>query len=206
MGKRPRRRTHRRSNSIPPSPATTSSQKDDVNQSNIRMVELGTRRDNPDYYAIQVFNEAFGGGFSSRLFMANIRTIQGPGLLRRRRHRHRFRPSWHTAHRHGHEKPKHGRGHQGPRPADRRPAKQAHHRDEIKRAKDSILNSFIFNFDSPDKVLRERMAYEFYGYPADFLERFQRRRRESYARRRGPRRRKVPAQGSACSTGGGQSG
>ena len=45
--------------------------------------------------------------------------------------------------------------------------------DEIKRAKDSILNSFVFNFDSPDKVLRERMAYEFYGYPADFLESFQ---------------------------------
>src|SRR5947209_18673544 len=44
--------------------------------------------------------------------------------------------------------------------------------DEIKRAKDSILNSFVFNFDSPDKVLRERMAYEFYGYPADFLEKY----------------------------------
>jgi len=44
--------------------------------------------------------------------------------------------------------------------------------DEIKRAKDSILNSFVFNFDSPEKVLRERMAYEFYGYPADFLERY----------------------------------
>ncbi len=45
--------------------------------------------------------------------------------------------------------------------------------DETKRAKDAILNSFVFNFDSPEKVLRERMAYEFYGYPADFLERFQ---------------------------------
>ena len=44
--------------------------------------------------------------------------------------------------------------------------------DELKRAKDSILNSFVFNFDSPDKVLRERMAYEYYGYPADFLERY----------------------------------
>ena len=44
--------------------------------------------------------------------------------------------------------------------------------DEIKRAKDAILNSFVFNFDSPEKVLRERMAYEFYGYPADFLERY----------------------------------
>ena len=36
----------------------------------------------------------------------------------------------------------------------------------------SILNSFVFNFDSPEKVLHERMAYEFYGYPADYLERY----------------------------------
>jgi zinc protease len=43
---------------------------------------------------------------------------------------------------------------------------------EIKRAKDSILNSFIFAFDSPAKILRERMAYEFYGYPPDFLEKY----------------------------------
>src|SRR5579864_881046 len=51
-------------------------EKEDVNQSSIRMNELGIRRDNPDYYAAQVFNEAFGGGFSSRLFKS-IRTAQG---------------------------------------------------------------------------------------------------------------------------------
>src|SRR5258708_20957532 len=45
--------------------------------------------------------------------------------------------------------------------------------EEIKRAKDSILNSFVFRFDSPAKVLQEKMAYEFYGYPLDFLENFQ---------------------------------
>jgi zinc protease len=50
--------------------------KEDVNQSNIRMVAMGTTRDNPDYYAISVFNEAFGGGFSSRLFN-DIRTARG---------------------------------------------------------------------------------------------------------------------------------
>jgi zinc protease len=43
---------------------------------------------------------------------------------------------------------------------------------ELKRGKDAILNSFIFEFDSKDKVLSERMTYEFYGYPADFLERY----------------------------------
>jgi zinc protease len=42
----------------------------------------------------------------------------------------------------------------------------------LKRAKDSILNGFVFNLDSPEKILRERMAYEFYGYPADYLEKF----------------------------------
>ncbi len=50
--------------------------KEDVNQSNIHMVGLGTTRDNPDYYAIEVFNEAFGGGFSARLIQS-LRTAQG---------------------------------------------------------------------------------------------------------------------------------
>ena len=45
--------------------------------------------------------------------------------------------------------------------------------EEIKRAKDAILNSFVFRFDSPEKVLQEQMAYEFYGYPSDFLQNFQ---------------------------------
>src|SRR5580704_12426868 len=40
--------------------------KDDVNQSTIHLIGLGTTRDNPDFYAISVFNEMFGGGFSSR--------------------------------------------------------------------------------------------------------------------------------------------
>src|SRR5260370_14820222 len=50
--------------------------KEDVNQSSIHMVGLGIKRDNPDYYAVSVFNEAFAGGFSSRLFN-DIRTKRG---------------------------------------------------------------------------------------------------------------------------------
>ena len=42
--------------------------------------------------------------------------------------------------------------------------------DELKRAKDSILNSFIFNYDSKPQVLSQQMTYAFYGLPADFLE------------------------------------
>ena len=145
--------------------------KKDVNQSNIYMVELGTKRNNPDYYAITVFNEAFGGGFSSRLF-SNIRSKRGlaygvgggvgtsfdhDGLVRIV---------------------------MGTKSSTTIEAIQALYEeidgltknpltdDEIHRAKDAILNSFVFNFDSPSKVLREQMAYAFYGYPSDYLERF----------------------------------
>jgi zinc protease len=143
----------------------------DVNQSSIRMVELGIRRDNPDYYATQVFNEAFGGGFSSRLFR-NIRTAKGlaydvgGGIGSSFDHTGILRLSV------------------GTKSSTTVESIQAIYEqiddlkthpisnDEIKLAKDSILNSFVFNFDEPEKVLRERMAYEFYGYPADFLERY----------------------------------
>ena len=46
---------------------------------------------------------------------------------------------------------------------------------ELKRAKDPILNSFIFHFDTPEKVLREKKPYEFYHYPLDFLEQYRSR-------------------------------
>src|SRR5438874_7249711 len=145
--------------------------KEDVNQSSIRMVELGTTRRNPDYYAIEVFNEAFGGSFSSRLFR-NIRTKQGlaysvgggigtafdhPGILRL---------SIGTKSQSTVESVQ--AMYQQIDDLAKQPITQA----EIQQAKDSILNSFVFNFDTPEKVLRERMAYEFYGYPPDFLEKY----------------------------------
>jgi len=41
---------------------------------------------------------------------------------------------------------------------------------ELKRAKDDLLNSFLFRYDTKDKILDERERLEFYGYPADYLE------------------------------------
>lgn len=145
--------------------------KPDVNQSNIRMVGLGIRKDNPDYFAAQVFNEAFGGGFSSRLFR-NIRTAQGlaysvgGGIGSAFDHAGIERLAMGTKSQTTIESVQ--ALYQQIDELKTNPISD----DEIQRAKDSILNSFVFNFDSPEKVLRERMAYEFYGYPADFLERF----------------------------------
>jgi zinc protease len=146
--------------------------KTDVNQSNILMVGLGITRKNPDYFALSVFNEAFGGGFSSRLF-GDIRTTKGlaysvgggvgagwdhPGMLR-------LMVSTKSA-----------TTFESIQAIDEEIsdlAKRPIDDEEIKRAKDAILNSFVFRFDSPEKVLQEKMAYEFYGYPLDFLENFQ---------------------------------
>jgi predicted Zn-dependent peptidase len=41
--------------------------------------------------------------------------------------------------------------------------------DELGKAKEAILNSFVFRFDSNDKVMRARTDCEFFGYPLDFL-------------------------------------
>jgi zinc protease len=146
--------------------------KDDVNQSNIHMVALGITRDNPDYYAINVFNEAFGGGFSSRLFN-DIRTKRGlaysvggsigsnyghPGILQ---------ISIGT---------KSGTTIEAIQAADENIdnlAKRPITDDEIQHAKDAILNAFIFRLDSPDKILDERTTYEYYGYPPDWLDKYQ---------------------------------
>jgi zinc protease len=146
-------------------------EKEDVNQSNIAMVDLGTERRNPDFFAIEVMNQLFGGGFASRL-VNNVRTKEGlaysvgggvgagfdhPGLVD---------ISVAT---------KSGTTAKAIEAVQQQIAlliKGGVSQDEVRKAKDSILNSFIFAFDSKEKVLNERMAYEFHGYPADFLERY----------------------------------
>ena len=145
--------------------------KEDVNQSSIHMVALGTTRNNPDYYAIAVFNQAFGGGLSARLFN-DIRTKRGlaydvgggigtnfghPGILQ-------FTM--------GTKSQSTIESIQALDEDIDNLAKQPITDDEIKQAKDAILNAFIFRLDSPDKVLAERVTYEFYGYPSDWLDKF----------------------------------
>jgi zinc protease len=41
---------------------------------------------------------------------------------------------------------------------------------ELKRAKDQFLNSFVFQFDSRAKIIRRMLTYAYYGYPLDFSE------------------------------------
>jgi zinc protease len=44
---------------------------------------------------------------------------------------------------------------------------------ELAFAKDQVLNSFVFKFQDPVQTLSRLMRYEYFGYPADFLFRYQ---------------------------------
>jgi zinc protease len=44
---------------------------------------------------------------------------------------------------------------------------------ELQYAKDAVLNSFVFNFATPDQTLSRLIRYEYYGYPSDFVFQFQ---------------------------------
>ena len=44
---------------------------------------------------------------------------------------------------------------------------------ELDEAKQAVLNSFVFFFDSPAKTLNRVMRYEYFGYPKDFLFQYQ---------------------------------
>jgi zinc protease len=155
-----------------PKPGLYFIEKSDVTQSEIRMVTLGIQRNNPDYFSVDVMNDVLGGGFASRLFKT-IRTEKGlaysvgGGIGASFSHPGIFRIAMGT---------------KSPTTVDAIQALYAELNGlltakpitpaEVREAKDSILNRFIFNFDSKGKVLGERMLYEYYGYPADYLERF----------------------------------
>ncbi len=44
--------------------------------------------------------------------------------------------------------------------------------DELARAKDGIVNSYVFRFSTPMSVLDDRMSNEYYGYPDDYVEKY----------------------------------
>ena len=160
----------RRSLSLIPKPGVNFVEKTDVNQSNVLIVGLGTERSNPDYYALSVMNEVFSGGFGSRV-VQNVRTKLGlaysvggsfsasydhPGIF----YVHGCAP---RAKARSPQPRRCSPRSSASRPSLPRPA-------ELRKAKDQVLNSFIFHYDSPDKTLNEQVTLAFYGYPADTLE------------------------------------
>ncbi|MGH9789460.1 MAG: M16 family metallopeptidase [Candidatus Acidiferrales bacterium] len=164
---------------IPPAPAAKAGaepgvyfiQKDDVNQTNIRMGHLGGRFDDPDFYALNVMSEILGGGFTSRLFR-RVRSDLGLAYA--------VGAAW------GAQYDYNGgffvrcdtksettvKATQEILQELRRITQEPVTPEELKVAKESILNSFVFNFDTTGEIVRRLMTYEYYGYPRDFLDTF----------------------------------
>ena len=154
-----------------PKPGIYFADKEDVNQSVIRIAGLGTDRRNPDYYALSVMNEIFSGGFGSRVFQS-VRTRLGLAYS--------VGGTFGAAY-----------DHPGPfssgastKSASTVAATKAildeigrlktvpPTPEEMRMAKDQELNSFIFRYDSREKTLNEQVILAFYGYPPDFLEKY----------------------------------
>jgi zinc protease len=152
-----------------PTPGVYFINKEDVNQSQVMIVGLGTDRRNADVPSLAMMNDVFAGGFASRLFQ-KVRTELGlayevgGGLGFGWDHPAAFESVVLT---------------QSSSTVDAIQqtykvmgglTTQPFTEEELKRAKDNILNSFLFRYDTKDKVLAERVRLEFYGYPADYLE------------------------------------
>ncbi len=155
-----------------PKPGVYFAEKSDVNQSEIRMLHIGIQRNNPDLYAIDVMDEIyFSGGFSGR-FTNAIRTklglayAAGGSISAPYDHPGLFEVSV-------------GTKSESTVQAINASRKQVEvtkleppTERELAIAKDSILNSFVFRYDSKEKLLGEQMTLEFYGYPMDFVEKY----------------------------------
>jgi zinc protease len=134
-------------------------------------VGLGTVRSNPDYYALSVMNEIFSGGFGSRVFQS-VRTKLGLAYA--------VGGSFGATYDH----PGVFRSEAGTKSSTTVAATKAvlaeierlksdpPTPDELKKAKDEVMNSFIFHYDTPQKTLNEQVLLAFYGYPTDYLERY----------------------------------
>jgi len=141
-----------------------------LNQSNIYLGHIGGVMSDPDYFALTVMNQILGGGFTGRLFK-NVRSRQGLA----------YSVFGHYSSSLDHP----GQFYVG---CQTKSSSTVHAikamveeiekikseevtDEELAIAKESYLNSFVFNFDSKGEIIRRLMTYEFYGYPPDFLQR-----------------------------------
>ena len=146
-------------------------EKSDMTQSNIVMGHLGIVRSNPDYYAVEVMNQVLSGSFASRLF-SNVRSRKGlayavRGAVRAGWDHHETFRMWMTT-----KTETTGAGIEALLEEAHNLTKLPPTAEEVRKAKASILNSFIFNSDSTRKILNQQLTYEYYGYPLDWLSRY----------------------------------
>jgi predicted Zn-dependent peptidase len=146
--------------------------KKEIDQSVIRMGHIGITKDSPDLYAIRVMDFILGGnGFNSRL-MSEIRTREGlaynvdsyfevgrklPGIFLAE-----------TETKSGSTAKAMGLMLDIMTGMTKEPVTE----QDLKLAKESMINSFVFGFTKTDMIVNQRARLEYYGYPKEYLENY----------------------------------
>ena len=144
----------------------------EIPQTQVRIGHLGIRQLNPDFYALSIMNDILGGGgLTNRLFQ-DIRTRQGlaysvgsvfrPGKMERGF----FLAYGATRTEASHQAISTMIAHIS------KIREEAVSDVELKRAKDAFLNSFIFSFSSPSRIVGRQMSLAYFDLPPDYLEQY----------------------------------
>jgi zinc protease len=155
-----------------PAPGIYFAEKSDVTQTFFAIGELGGTLREKDYAALQVAANILGQGFSSRL-LSQIRTKLGYAYdisaqwAANWDHPGTFRIGGSTKSQSTTETL------QAIRVELDKMRSTEVTPQELDEAKQGVLNSFVFFFDSPAKTLNRVMRYEYFGYPKDFLFQYQ---------------------------------
>lgn len=154
-------------------PGVYLAEKNDVNQTFFRIGHLGGLLSDADYPALEVMADILGGsGFTSRL-VKKVRSELG--------YAYNVGASWAAEYDHPGVFLIAGSTKSASTVETIRVIRQEVERirseevsdEELRIAKESTLNSFVFNFASAGQILGRLVAYEYYGYPKDFIFRYQ---------------------------------
>jgi predicted Zn-dependent peptidase len=140
----------------------------DIPQTFIVILQKGVKRHDPAEFPLYIANEVLGGGLSSRL-AAEVRSRMGLAY---------------SVYSYFAKRPDFGfiNASCGTKPETYSKALSEILRqfeliktkvapaDEVKRAKDSVINSFVFRFATPFDLISERALYEHYAYPRNYLD------------------------------------
>jgi zinc protease len=146
--------------------------KTDVTQSSFAMGQLGGEFRDKDYPALEVMADILGGGFHSRLFR-EVRSKLG--------YAYDVGAAWGANYDHpgifeiegSTKSPTTIQTIQAIDKEVSRIRSEEVTEEEVKSARDTVLNGFIFAFDTPAKTLNRLVRYRYYGYPDDFLFQYQ---------------------------------
>jgi zinc protease len=156
----------------PKAPGVYQGTKSEVTQTFFDVGHLAGKFSDKDYPALSVMSDILGGGFASRLFL-EVRTRKGLAYS--------VGGGWGATYDH----PGLFRIGGSTKSASTVDALKAIREEvdkirtsevtdqELQTAKGAVLNSFVFNFDHPRKVLSRVVTYDYYGYPKDFIFQYQ---------------------------------